>query len=194
MSRDDGESAGDADHAPAGAPWLPVWAMVSAKRLAHIERVVALLDQWADSLDLDDAERLAWRDAGRWHDALRDAPESTLRELSGDDTSPVALLHGPAAANRLARDGEGRQDVLEAIRWHTIGSPGWGRVGRALFMADFLEPGRRFDREQRAFLARHLPADFDGVFRQVLRSRLEWSVREGKQLFPGTVELWNRCS
>lgn len=177
----------------ASAPWLPSWARVSAPRLAHIERVTALLGEWAEGLSLDERERAAWRDAGRWHDALRDAPEARLREWSGDEASPVALLHGPAAANRLASDGEEREELLAAIRWHTTGSPLWGRLGKALFMADYLEPGRRFDRDQRAFLARQVRTDFDGVFREVLRNRLEWSLREGKRLLPGTVELWNRC-
>ena len=31
----------------------------------------------------------------------------------------------------------------------------------------------------------------DGVFRQVVRQRLEWSLREGNQLYPETVSLWN---
>jgi hypothetical protein len=61
-----------------------------------------------------------------------------------------------------------------------MGSAGWDRVGRALYMADFLEPGRNFMRADRAFLAEHLPHDFDGVFRQVVRMRLEWTLREGK--------------
>ena len=68
---------------------------------------------------------------------------------------------------------------------------GWTRTGRALYMADFLEPGRQFARADRAFLADHLVHDFDGVFRQVLRMRIEWTVREGKALFPETVALWN---
>jgi 2-amino-4-hydroxy-6-hydroxymethyldihydropteridine diphosphokinase len=33
--------------------------------------------------------------------------------------------------------------------------------------------------------------DFDGVFRQVVRTRIEWTVREGKMLFPETADLWN---
>jgi 2-amino-4-hydroxy-6-hydroxymethyldihydropteridine diphosphokinase len=36
-----------------------------------------------------------------------------------------------------------------------------------------------------------VPFDFDGVFRQVLRARLEWSLREGLELFPQAVALWN---
>ena len=58
-------------------------------------------------------------------------------------------------------------------------------------MADFLEPGRHFLHADRAFLARQLPHDFDGVFRQVVRMRLEWTLREGKALFPESVDLWN---
>ena len=81
--------------------------------------------------------------------------------------------------------------MLDAVRWHTLGSPAWGRVGRALYMADFLEPGRRFMHADRAFLASHVAFDFDGVFRQVLRARLEWSLREGMELFPQAVALWN---
>jgi HD superfamily phosphohydrolase YqeK len=171
---------------------LPSWAEVGEKRLAHISRVTALLDRWAAQLHLDAAEAQAWHDAGRWHDALRDASSETLRALADDPSRPVETLHGPAAAARLVQEGEQRQDVLEAIRWHTVGYAGWARVGRALYMADFLEPGRQFGRADRAFLADHLVHDFDGVFRQVLRMRIEWTLREGKALFPETVALWNQ--
>lgn len=170
---------------------LPAWACVSEKRRGHIARVVAMLDSWADALSLDDEERRCWRDAGRWHDALRDAPEAELRALLGDVERPAALLHGPAAALRLERDGERRLDVLEAVRWHTTGCARWSRTGRALYMADYLEPGRPFAQEERAFLARQVRHDFDGVFREVVRHRLMWTLREGKQLYRETVELWN---
>lgn len=170
---------------------LPGWAVVSEKRRAHIARVTALLESWAARLGVDAEEARAMRDVGVLHDALRDAPEERLRALSGDSVSPVDLLHGPAAAELLAREGERRAAVLEAVRWHTLGSPAWGRVGRALYMADFLEPGRRFAVADRAFLAAHAADDFDGTFRQVVRMRLEWSLREGKELFPAAVALWN---
>lgn len=174
-----------------GDPVLPPWAEVGEKRRAHIARVTALLDRWATQLQLDAPEAQAWHDAGRWHDALRDAAPETLRALTDEPDRPVETLHGPAAARRLERDGETRTDVLDAIRWHTVGFAGWTRVGRALYMADFLEPGRQFARADRAFLADHLAQDFEGVFRQVVRMRIEWTVREGKTLFPETVALWN---
>ena len=170
---------------------LPPWARATVKRRAHIARVTALLDQWARAMSLDGMEAAAWHDAGRWHDAMRDAPEDELRAQIPELAYPPEMLHGPAAAACLAADNERRADVLEAVRWHTVGSAAWTRTGRALYMADFLEPGRSFARADRAFLAAHVPHDFDGVFRQVVKHRLEGALREGRQLYPETVSLWN---
>ena len=172
---------------------LPSWAQVSEKRRAHIGRVTAVLDEWAVQLKLKKAEALAFHEAGLLHDALRDAPEDMLRELGGDLPGfELDMLHGPAAAEFLRRQGETRTDLLDAIRFHTVGSCAWGRLGRALYMADYLEPGRKFSRADRAYLTTQVPHDFDGTFRQVVRARLEWSLREGMQLYPETVRLWNQ--
>jgi 2-amino-4-hydroxy-6-hydroxymethyldihydropteridine diphosphokinase len=173
---------------------LPAWAQVSDKRRGHIQRVTDLLDRWADRMQLARDEAAAWHDAGRWHDALRDAPASALGALIGEEwrDRPERAWHGPAAAATLRHTGEARADVLDAITWHTLGHADWSRTGRALYMADFLEPGRPFAARDRAFLATLVPTDFDGTFRQVVRWRVEWTVREGNALFPETVQLWNR--
>jgi HD superfamily phosphohydrolase YqeK len=170
---------------------LPSWAQVSDKRRAHIQRVATLLAQWADAMGISPDERRDWVDAARFHDALRDAPRETLRTLAGNAPYEPEMLHGPAAAERLANDGEQRKNVLDAIRFHTVGAPTWDRTGRGLYMADFLEPGRSFSREDRAFLSSQVPHDFDGVFRQVVRMRLVYALNEGHTLFPETVQLWN---
>jgi len=170
---------------------LPLWAQVTERRRAHIERVATLLDRWADLMRVPAEERRDWLDAARWHDALRDAPREELRRLAGNAPYEPEMLHGPASATRLEQDGEGRTNVLDAIRYHTVGSPDWNRTGRALYMADFLEPGRSFSRQDRAFLATQVPHDFDGVFRQVVRMRLVYALNEGHTLFPETVQLWN---
>ena len=171
---------------------LPAWAQVTEKRREHIQRVTDLLDAWAVKLSLPAEERTAWHDAGRYHDALRDAPDALLRELGGNSPDyPIEMLHGPAAAEQMQRDGERRAEVLDAVRFHTVGSAQWGRLGRALYMADYLEPGRKFSRGDRAYLAAQVPYDFDATFRQVVRARLEWSLREGMRLYPEAVVLWN---
>jgi HD superfamily phosphohydrolase YqeK len=178
-------------HEGRGRVQLPEWAVVSPARRGHIERVAALLARWGAQLRIDAGEAAAWHDAARWHDALRDAPEERLRALVPDARYSGPILHGLAAAARLMADGEQRPDVLAAVRYHTVGSAAWQRTGRALYMADYLEPGRDFGRADRAFLADHVRHDFDGVFRQVVRQRLEWALREGSAIYQETIELWN---
>ena len=168
---------------------LPPWAQVSKKRGKHIRRVTALLSAWSEEMGLSIAERQAWVDAGRYHDALRDAPVEELRALAGSTLEEVELLHGPAAAAKLERDGETRRGLLDAIRYHSIGWKNWERVGKALYMADYLEPGRTFDMEERALLALRVPRDFEGIFREVVRTRMSYAMQNGFTKFPESVEL-----
>jgi len=160
---------------------LPAWAQVSPERRAHIERVVVLLDEWATAMDVPARERERWLRAGWLHDALRDAPLSNR------------LAHGPAAADRAAAEGERDRGVLDAVRHHTLGYAGWDDVGRMLYLADFLEPGREASgaRSDRAELAGRVPKDRDRVLREIARRRLEWVLRSGWPLPVETVAFWN---
>ncbi|MDQ3997554.1 MAG: hypothetical protein M3303_11145, partial [Gemmatimonadota bacterium] len=97
---------------------LPPWAVVSDRRRAHIERVAALLADWAARMRVDAREASAWHDAARLHDALRDAPEEQLRSLVPDARYTGPMLHGPAAAARLKAEGDHRAGVLAAVRYH----------------------------------------------------------------------------
>jgi HD superfamily phosphohydrolase YqeK len=158
---------------------LPAWAHVSPERRAHIERVVALLNDWADAMQVDAKERDRWLRAGWLHDALRDAP------------FPDPLAHGPAAADRAAATGERDRGVLDAVRFHTVGSPEWDDVGRMLYLADVLEPGRDRIAPDRADLARRVPVERDAVLREVARRRIDWLLRSGWRLPDPTVAFWN---
>jgi 2-amino-4-hydroxy-6-hydroxymethyldihydropteridine diphosphokinase len=168
---------------------LPPWAQVSKGRRKHIARVTALLAEWADAMGLSHEERQCWIDAGRFHDALRDAPVDELRALAGSALEEVELLHGPAAAATLERAGETRRNLLDAIRYHSIGSKAWDRVGRALYMADYLEPGRTFDMDRRARLSERVPRDFEGAFREVVQARMAYAREQGFTEYPESVEL-----
>jgi HD superfamily phosphohydrolase YqeK len=166
---------------------LPWWAVVTPARRAHVERVAALARRWASALRLDSAEASSWLRAVWLHDALRDADEAELRRWAPDVRGPVELRHGPAAAARAELEGERDVDVLSAVRWHSVGWVGWGRTGRALYCADFLEPGRTFDRADRAALALAFPGDPDGVLRDVVTRRVTYAIGRGWALPPETV-------
>lgn len=166
---------------------MPLWAIVSAKRVAHVVRVVALLRQWSVDLRLPEDEARRWLRAGWMHDALRDAPEAEMRRWAPDILGPVELRHGPAAAARAELEGESDADVLSAVRWHSVGWEGWGRTGRALYCADFLEPGRTFDQAERIALGVRFPDEPDGVLRDVVTRRLIYAEKQGWTLPPESV-------
>jgi 2-amino-4-hydroxy-6-hydroxymethyldihydropteridine diphosphokinase len=149
--------------------------------------VVALLDQWATLTALTASEREQWLRAGWLHDALRDAEEAALRVLVPEASDPLPFLHGPAAAERAAAEGEDDSEVLDAVRWHTTGYARWGAVGRALYAADFLEPGRPFLREARAELAAGYPEDPEGTLRRVVVMRADHQQAKGRSEHPMTA-------
>jgi HD superfamily phosphohydrolase YqeK len=170
---------------------LPDWAVITAKRRKHIERVVATLVEWADALGVGARERRRWLRAAWMHDALKDAPRDLLRELARPFDGPPSLWHGPAAAHRAELAGERDGGVLDAIRYHSVGFADWDRVGRMLYLADFLEAGRRRHDTRRAAQAARVPADPDGVLREVARDRIAHGIRKGWPLLAETVAFWN---
>lgn len=168
---------------------LPSWAVVTPARAEHVARVVRLLDRWAGVLQLGPEEHGRWIRAGWLHDALRDAPAEELARWAPEADERRAFRHGPAAAARAATEGEADAEVLGAVRWHTVGWARWGDTGKALYAADFLEPGRPFDQAERAALAERYPHEREAVLAEVITRRIEFHARKGREPRPETLEL-----
>ena len=165
---------------------LPHWSQMKPSRREHVARVAALMRAWARALELPDAEVARWTAAGYLHDALRDADPDVLRpEVPPEFRAlPGKLLHGPAVAERL--DGQADDELRDAIRCHTLGCPRFGQLGRALYLADFLEPGRNFEPAWTESLRRRMPGDMDGVLREVVDARIAFVTSNGGTLHPET--------
>jgi HD superfamily phosphohydrolase YqeK len=172
----------------AAAGRLPAWAQVGERRRAHIARVAALMDEWAGALSLPPDERARWRAAAWLHDSLRDADPEGLRPAVPEAFRelPGKLLHGPAAAERLAAAGAEDGELLDAVRLHTLGSVRFGPLGRMLYLADYLEPGRTFDPAWTASLRARMPRDADAVLREVVERRVEHVLTGRDAVHPET--------
>ncbi len=172
---------------------LPDWAQVSEDRRAHIARVAALVEAWAAALALPEPEPRRWRAAAWRHDALRDAPPRELRPLvpESERSLPGVLLHGPAVAARLRQEGVADEPLLRAIAWHTLGHPELDLLGKALYLADYLEPGRGFDPQRRASLRARMPRALDEVLQEVAASRMHHVIESRRLLRPESVAFWN---
>jgi HD superfamily phosphohydrolase YqeK len=185
-------SSGEADATSPGLrPTLPAWAIVGPERRAHIERVAQLASRWAEEIGVPDSERNRWLRAVWLHDALRDAPAEELERWASSTPGPVSIRHGPASAARAKAEGETDRGVLDAVRYHSVGLAEWDMVGRVLYCADYLEPGRPHDPEHRAELARRFPQEPPAVLRQIATERIARIIQSGWPLPEPTVRLWN---
>ncbi len=164
---------------------------MTPERLEHTIRVAELVAQWAEALLVPDSERNRWLRAVWLHDALRDAPAEQLAQVAPSTPGPPELKHGPASAALAKAEGEIDRGVLDAVRYHSVGLAEWDMVGRILYCADYLEPGRDFERERRAELAARLPRDPRGVLREVARARMLHLIGSGWPIPEPAYRFWN---
>ena len=123
---------------------------LSEKRYGHTVRVADTAEDLARIHGLDPGRT---RLAALLHDAAREMePEEFLRlaeawdlHVGEPERESPKLLHAPVAAE-LARQELGVEDeeVLGAIRAHTVGEPGMGPLALALYVADKIEPARDY--------------------------------------------------
>lgn len=172
---------------------LPDWAEASPRRRKHVARVSNLMDRWARRGGLSDDDRARWRAAGLLHDALRDADHDDLRELVAPDLRdrPGKMLHGPGAAARLRDEGVDDEPLLLAVAWHTLGHPDFDTLGKALYLADYTEPGRDYESKKLAKKRARVPDELDAVLLEVATKRVRRSIKKGRPLLDPTVGFWN---
>lgn len=170
---------------------LPDWAEATPERRKHIARVAALMEEWARGLSLSEEERERWVAAAWLHDALRNADPERLRSQVPAHLRSLhgPLLHGPAVAARL--EGEVDEELRTAVAYHTLGHPDFGTLGKALYLADFLEPGRDFEVEWRGSLRERMPRELDEVLVEVVGSRIQHLVRSRRPVRPETAAFWS---
>ena len=156
-------------------------------------RVAELLREWGEVRGDDPLDVQRWVAVGYLHDALRDADPAELRAgLSRPlDHMPDEVIHGPAAADRLQRSGVTDEPLLTAIAFHSLGSPNFDDLGKALFVADFIEPGRKVQPKWRAGLRGEMPGGLDSVAQAVAGKRVQFLIRKGRPVPPETLGLWN---
>lgn len=87
--------------------------------------------------------------AGLLHDCAKELPIHMQRELAYKETGTIekdeGIIHAPAGA-RYAREHFGIRDteILDAICYHTIGRKNMTEYDKITFLADKLEPARRY--------------------------------------------------
>jgi nicotinate-nucleotide adenylyltransferase len=126
--------------------------------------------------------------AAQWGvDARKAELAALLHDIAKDSTQPGNNLgHGPEAA-RMAREAYGIEDeeVLNAIRYHTTGRAGMGKLELVVFLADTLEEGRCYKGVER--LRGLVREDLYGGALAVLTELQDYVDRSGYERSPDST-------
>lgn len=104
------------------------------------------------------------------------------------------LLHAKVGAC-LARKKYGVEnpDILNAIRNHTTGRKGMSLLEKIIFVADYIEPGRKHA-PRLAEIRRLAFTDLDQVLVEILRDTLRYLESSDGDIDPMTEETWRYYS
>lgn len=168
--------------------------LMSEKRFLHskatAESSLSLVLQYGERLDRELCIQAALlHDIAReWGDGqlLSYAKEHCL-QLEAEEKGDPVLLHAPVGAHLLAEKGY-ESSLCLAVRYHTLGSVGMGRLGLVLFIADYIEDGRTHITDATRKSLRSLPS-LEMVCLEILRMQGRYLHTKGKDLAGCTKEL-----
>lgn len=131
------------------------------------------------------------------HDLAKFEPEAQMRQIVRDNhlgDSLVAwggeIMHGPVAAWRAKHElGVTDEDVLNAMRFHTTGRPAMSRLEQIVFVADMIEPNRKFDGVER--LREIAQQDLHKALKACLKHSIQFLVQTEQPIHTQSIECYN---
>ncbi|ADG83350.1 metal dependent phosphohydrolase [Thermincola ferriacetica] len=169
--------------------------MMDDHRFRHTIGVLKTAEQMARCfhIDLDKA-----RIAAVLHDCARNRSALELLDLSAGFKLSVDflerqvpdLLHGKVGAEIARREfGVQDEEILNAIRRHTLGDENMTTLDKVIFVADMIEPGRQFPGVDRL---RELAAkNLDAAVLAGLNSTLNYVIAKNGIIHPKSIEARN---
>lgn len=122
---------------------------LSSKRYEHSVRVAETAVKLARLHGCDEKQAEI---AGLLHDYCKEYPKEEQVRIaveqhllsSREDLLMPQVLHGPVASYILKQEGlVDDESVLQAVRYHTTGHPDMDTLAKIIFIADYIEPGRK---------------------------------------------------
>lgn len=112
----------------------------------------------------------------------------SLSEVERTENSP--LLHAKAGST-LARTEYGitDDDILNAISYHTTGRPDMSTLEKIIYIADYIEPGRK-TLPNLSRVRKIAYQNLDDTMRQILNDTLEHLKEKGGSIDPMTKETY----
>lgn len=135
--------------------------------------------------------------AAIFHDYAKFRPKEEMKQIIKDEMLPKKLLkfhhelwHAPVGAYLVKKEvGIVDEDILQAIRFHTTGHPTMNKLDKVVFLADYIEPGRKFTGvDQARSLAKE---DLNEAILFALKNSIQFLLDKGQPIYPDTFKIYN---
>lgn len=171
-------------------------ARLSKKRYTHSLNVAHEAQRLAE-LYGEDPEKAYF--AGLMHDVCKELPAEEQEELvrassfavSKEELVTKPVWHGIAGAYFLqVRMGVTDPDVLNAVRYHTVGRAGMTRLEEIVYLADLISVDRTYDGVEQ--MRQLCLTSINAAMLEGIRFSMETTLKKGGYLPPVTVEAYNQ--
>lgn len=167
--------------------------LVHEKRYEHTKNVVAMAIKLAKNYGFPHQKAEI---AALLHDICKNFTIKRMKELVGKNNNDTKnyevgeILHGYAAAvyarNRFSIEDK---DILNAIRYHTVGRAGMSELEKIIYLADAIEVERNYegieDIRKLAFI------DLNEAILLEINLKLKYLINTDKILHPNTIAMRN---
>ena len=170
--------------------------MLSPARFEHSRRVLVTCGTLAQAWNFPYAKRESLEWAALFHDCAKEIPrEESLRWLQVDGCpfgsellDTPGLVHAPLGARIVKqRYGITNPDVLRAIAYHATGHRDLTSIGWMVYIADYLEPGRKFVKNRDVLINESCADPLTGL-RLVTELRHHLTGAKGRRIHPLALE------
>lgn len=163
-------------------------------RYSHCVRVEKVARELAEKNGLD-VDRAGL--AGLLHDYCKELPdEEFIATIKKNNLDPKllnygnAIWHGIVGADIIkSKLGVFDEDVLNAIRRHTVGSTSMTGIDKCVFLADFIEPARDFPGIEEA--RKYADKSLDSGVAFELKHSIQHLVDKNREIYPETFISYN---
>ncbi len=134
--------------------------------------------------------------AGLLHDCAKCIPYEKMLKMCEDleveldeyESRTPALIHAKLGEKvAIAQYGIYDEEILESIRYHTLGHPDMGNIAKIVFVADMLEPSRCFDGIDE--LRKIAKKDLDLAVYECTKKTIDFNVAKNRPVHPMAYKM-----
>jgi len=166
-----------------------------SKRYLHVLGVCDTAAKMAHKFGIDEQKAYL---AALLHDCVKYMATSELIEyannlgvkLSGEDIECPQVIHAPLGA-QIAKVEYGVEDneILDAIKYHTVARENMTKLDMIIYVADMIEPTRNFDGVED--LRKIAFENLEKGFIECLKTSLMFNIKADKKIHSNSLKCWN---